>query len=386
MSAGRAKGRPPARPVLGVVVCERDGSPPFAEAFYVRSLLTAGRRFGLDVYAFSPWTWNEERRTVRAWSWDDGAGWRSEERSAPTLAYDRAWPDDPRQRERYRHGLRRMLETRSLRLLNGSLPGKAEVIRALARQPRLRKWLPPSALYRGEASLSGWLRKQDGAAFLKPSRGSQGRRVASVVRDPDGGEWTVRGRNGANRPFRLTGLRQRDALRCLDRWIGMRTYIMQPLLQLTGPAGEPFDLRLLAQRGGDGQWGATGVAVRRGRHGSVTANLHGGGEARNASSYLAETFGETRAAELLRELNEAAFAIIRQLEESYGKFAELGLDFGIDRSGRLWFLEANGKPGRAAMACAGGQAAAEAAWRPLAYARYILLRPPGRVFHEFDPV
>lgn len=383
-SVRQAKRRP--RPALGIAVCERDASPPFAEAAYVRKLVTASADFGLSAFAFAPWTWNEERRTVRAWIWEEGAGWRCEERTAPAVGYDRAWPNGPIEHERYRRALNRMVRSGALRLLNGRLPGKAAVLRALSREPRLRRWLPPSALYRGEASLADWLARQDGAAFLKPSNGSQGRRVVAVVCDAASGSLSVRGRNAANRPFRLAGLRRRDALRRLHRWIGGRTYVMQPLLALTGPDGEPFDVRLLAQRGGDGRWKATGAAVRCGACGGVTANLHGGGEARNAEAYLTAAFGRERSSALLAELHDAAFAVIRQLEQCYGKFAELGLDFGVDRSGRLWFLEANAKPGRAAMACAGGQAAAEAALRPLAYARYILLRPPGRVFHEFDPV
>jgi len=364
-------------------VCEREGDVPFAEAPFVRRLIAAGPAYGLDVFAFSPSTYCDTRGTVRAWVWN--GGWSREERAAPALAYDRTWPRDAEERAECRAGLSRMAKSRGLKLLNGRLPGKAEVYRALSRDSGLRRWLPPTAAYRGASSLADWLEMRGGAAFLKPSNGSQGRGVVAVAREDPGGELVrLSGRTRVNRPFRIGGLREAEALRRIDRWIGGRSYIMQPLLELRGADGEPFDLRVLMQRGGRGSWTTAGIAVRCGRSGAVTANLHGGGTPRSAEDYLTELFGGRAAAGLQEEIREAAASVVERLEESFGRFAELGLDFGIDRSGKLWFLEANAKPGRASMACAGGAAAAEAAERPLAYARYILLRSPGRVFHEFD--
>lgn len=362
-------------PALGIVVCERADSPPFAEAAFIRRLIRAGSKLGLDVFAFSPSSWREERGTVSAWTWN--GAWSRKERPAPSLAYDRAWPNGAAAYERYRACLSRMKSSGRLKLLNSRLPGKAAVLRLLLRDPGLRRWLPPAALYRGEASLAAWLDRFGGAAFLKPSSGSQGRRVIVIARESEhAGFVTVRGRTEANRSFRLTGQPEEEALARIHRWIGSRSYLMQPLLALQGPGGEPFDLRVLMQRDGSGRWARPGLAVRCGRSGAVTANLHGGGEARDAERYLANAFGERRAKALLTELQEASAAIVKQLERSLGPFAELGLDFGIDRSARCWFLEANSKPGRASMACAGEAAAADAVWRPLAYARHILLRSP----------
>ncbi|THF83753.1 YheC/YheD family endospore coat-associated protein [Cohnella fermenti] len=379
---------PPPSLSLGVAVCEREGSPPFAEASFIRRLAAAGPRHGLRVFAFSPWTLDEESGTVTAWL-PAGSSWSRETVPAPSLVYDRAWPGDPLQRRRFRSGLRRLQGSGRARaaLLNGRLPGKLGVFRVLKADARTASLLPPTAEYEGPDSLADWLSRHNGAAFLKPSNGSKGRRVIAVSRHPDDPErLRVRGRNGANVPFRIEKLPAGEALGRIDRAIGGRPYIMQPYLDLRGPTGESFDMRVLMQRDGNGGWTEAGIAARIGRFGSVTSNLHGGGTAANASDYLRDLFGDSESASLLGEMRRAARDVIGRLEGSYGIFCELGLDFGIDRSGRLWFLEANTKPGRASMACAGESAAASAVERPLAYARYILLRPPGRVFHEFDPM
>ena len=53
---------------LGIAVCEQEGIPPFAEAAFIRRLIAAGPKHGLRVFAFAPWTLDEESGTVSAWS------------------------------------------------------------------------------------------------------------------------------------------------------------------------------------------------------------------------------------------------------------------------------------------------------------------------------
>lgn len=373
---------------FGVLVSERSpdaatAAAPFAEADFVRRLAAAAPGHALEVYAFDPAGWDAASNSVAAWRWRDGR-WRRETAPAPALLYDRLWPDGREARARSLAGLRAMKARGGFRLLNGTLPGKTAVLRALSRCRELAPLLPPFAVYRGPASLAGWLAAQGGAAFLKPAAGSQGK-GALVVEAAAGDRWTLAGRDAEGRLLRPAALPRRAAQRAVSALTGGRAYLMQPLLDLRGDGGEPFDLRCLMQKDGGGRWRLTGIAVRAGRPESVTANLHGGGAARPPGPYLAGLFG-ARAPELLGQVSAACTAVVGRLEQLYGRFAELGLDFGIDRAGRVWFLEANTKPGRASMAEAGADAMSDAIHYPLAYARYILLVSSGRVCHEFDLV
>ncbi|MFC5468366.1 YheC/YheD family protein [Cohnella suwonensis] len=360
--------------VLGILVCERDDRPPFAESAFLRRLDRIGSRRGLRVMAFAPWTWDWREGTVKGWTWDTGERrWITAREPLPAVAYDRAWPETDDEKRRYRAALRRLRENAKLTLLNGCLPHKGKVYESLAKIGSLRKLIPPTALYRGPDSLSEWLNEYAGAAFLKPIAGSKGRRVAAVSERRDG-TVALTGRLNDNRPFRIEAANRREAIDRLARWIGDRSYLMQPLLELNNEDGNPFDLRALMQKDADGRWALTGIAARLGAAGTVTANLHGGGTAAPAYGTLARQFGECRGRELLRKATDASFAIAASLETSFGRMAEIGLDYGIDRNGKLWFLEANAKPGRAAMASAGASAASAAAERPLSYAKSILLR------------
>ncbi|MCK9911909.1 YheC/YheD family protein, partial [Microbacteriaceae bacterium K1510] len=69
-----------------------------------------------------------------------------------------------------------------------------------------------------------------------------------------------------------------------------RRFIVQPYLALHTPEGAPYDVRVLVQKNGLGEWQTTGKAVRVGEKDGITSNLHGGGKAVPLSSFLAQFF------------------------------------------------------------------------------------------------
>lgn len=372
------------RLTLGILVCERTNDPPFAENNYMKHLSMIGTDMGILVFVFAPWNWNPHTGMVRGWVWDStGLCWESRLHSLPTVLYDRSWPVSFEEKGRYQQALHRLQAIKSLIFLNSRMPHKGVVHAILSEDPTLISILPPTAHYEGSASLALWLGENNHSAFLKPVAGSQGRRVIAVVRK-ENGSIQLNGRQSDNRPFSVSCDNEKTALKLIKRWIGHRAYLMQPLLELQDPRGQPFDIRALLQKNRNNRWTLTGMAARRGNAGTITSNLHGGGIASPAELTLATLFGVQRGSTLLDEIRSFSFRLVNRLEESLGRFAEVGLDYGIDRGGRIWFLEANSKPGRAAMNTISTAAAYKATEQPLSYARSILLRQPGRVIHEFD--
>ncbi|MFD0672951.1 YheC/YheD family protein [Cohnella sp. GCM10027633] len=371
-------------PALGVLVCEREGAAPFAEGAYIRRLSAVADRIGFALVAFAPWTWDARGNSVRGWVWNKREQrWTARARSLPRVVYDRAWPASEAERRRFQVALRRLREAVPLTFLNGRLPHKGKVGELLAREPEFAALVPPTAPYAGTKPMLEWLNRHGGSAFLKPAAGSQGRRAIACSRASDG-TVALAGRTGDNRPFTVRAASETEALGRLHRWIGSRAYIMQPLLSLHTEREEPFDLRALLQKNARGRWTITGIAARVGASGTMTANLHGGGRAHPARRVLEPLLGEKPALAVEHRIRETSLRLAGWIEETFGRFAEIGLDFGVDRSGRLWFLEANSKPGRTAMGSAGDEAARRAVEQPMSYASTILLRQSGRVFHEFD--
>ena len=365
------------------MVCARPGHPPFAESPYLHKLIRTGKQIGLPIVVFDPQTWNPDDNSVLGWTYrEHEEHWRAGRARLPSLIYDRSWPSGRKARSRFRLSAQRMQTERKPRFLNAGLPSKWHVHAMLSREPELSGLLIPTVQYDGPAALHDWLSRHGGAAFLKPSCGSQGRRTAAWLSREDGSV-RLRGRGAGNQAFERVYASAEEAAARLHRWIGKRTYLLQPHLDLTA-GGLPYDIRALVQKNGRGRWTLTGAAARIGAAGTVTSNLHGGGIASPADELLCSLYGAAKSRELMDEIRQACLKIVRHLERFCGHFCELGLDFGVERGGKLRFLEANSKPGRSAMAGIGSTSAAKAIVRPLAYAKSILLRPPGRVIHEFD--
>ena len=64
--------------------------------------------------------------------------------------------------------------------------------------------------------------------------------------------------------------------------------------------------------------------------------------------------------------------IYAAIETEYGSFGELGLDYAVDRNGKLWFIECNAKPGKDSLYMAYDEEMVQKAFiTPLEYAKKI---------------
>ncbi|HZG58456.1 YheC/YheD family protein [Paenibacillus sp.] len=403
---------------LGILATPKEGPAPFGSAAFFSRLARTGRRLGLDVFVFALEWVDWIRRTTVGYVFDEAAGaWTRGVFPLPALVYDRAFHRTRAQAARHRAGVARLAALPGVALLGLGLGGKLEVYRLLAKEPALRDVLPPTEPYDGPASLARWL-KSHGDAVLKPQGGTHGKGVFRIRRldrgadgsgvpvgvpvevpvdapadapgdapagaDAEGGptpahRYEALGRTGANR----AASRRFASLRALLAWVDGtlvrgRQYLIQPYLSLTADDGAPFDVRALVQKDGSGRWTLTGAAARVGPKGGLTSNLHGGGSAYAAEDYLLRQFGRAETDRILRRIRRAALTIPPALERGHGPLLELGVDFGVDRGGRVWVLEVNSKPGRTSFTrLKDDRAGVAAVTSPIRYARYVLDRQLG---------
>ncbi|MNJ52792.1 Endospore coat-associated protein YheD [compost metagenome] len=212
---------------------------------------------------------------------------------------------------------------------------------------------------------------------MKPQNGTHGKRTLYVkMLDAELGEGLLLiGRDGSNQLFRRRFRSRQGGLDWIHKFIGASTFLLQPYLQLNNSKGEPFDVRVLMQKNENGVWSMTGMAVRAGRKHSLTSNLHGGGTAHRALPFLTAELGEHAGQKAARIIRNLSHDIPEHLESNFGRLAELGIDFGVDRTGHVWILEVNSKPGRSSLFRIGDmQGARKSVENPIQYARYLLLR------------
>ncbi|MDF2936950.1 MAG: endospore coat-associated protein [Paenibacillaceae bacterium] len=359
---------------IGIMAGEfRDNRlPPFGETRFYESLCAAGPSCGAEVYVFSPLNVDEPGMTVEGYGWSSENGWEKRQYPLPDLIYDRAFFSSKASYDAHRQAVRRLCSLKQAPYLGFGLKSKWEMLHFLRRDPALRPYLPRTVRIAAPEEAARWLSREK-RIFLKPASGSQGKGTAMAERTEDG--WRVRARDPANQPIAFDFKREAEFVQWLRGFMGKRSYLLQPYLELSAPTGETWDIRALVQKNGKGLWELTGMGARIGAPGSITSNLHGGGSAMEANEWLTQQFGSARAAEILKTLHMLAKRIPAALEACNGRMAELGLDLGVDREGRVWIIEANTKPGRSIFRKLGQEKLLRQAERnPIAYACYLLSR------------
>lgn len=335
-----------------------------------RDLAEASGRLSVDMYVFSAEDYDSRTGLLKGWRLQDGA-WIRKPVPLPNIVYDRAFFRSKSDRLRSEWTLAAMHNRKPHHRLNGSLPSKPLVYDRLVEDPIVARHLPPTARYAPER-LMPFLAAHNGTIMMKPAAGMQGRGVILVQQALWDNTLTVTGRTRNNRTFKRTFQNLSKLLTWLPPFMGASPFLMQPYLNLCDNEGRPYDIRALLQKDGSGRWRLTGTAARLGRLGTLTSNLHGGGDAIDSNALLSANFGEPMAERLLRDIHTISGDSAKRLEHSFGRFGELAMDFGIEPSGSIWLLEVNSKPGREVFRQTGLKSSyAMSVERPIHYARYL---------------
>ncbi|WP_106766410.1 YheC/YheD family protein [Paenibacillus faecalis] len=364
---------------LGVMVCRRTGTPPFAEKEFLRELCLASSCLDITVFVFSPedkQNTPERNDQIPGYTYRNGS-WEKSSFPVPDIIYDRCLFKNIGETSAVATFLGNLPDKRWWWLSRG-LPGKKRVYDLLKREQRLAPYLPHTLTYTGNDSLKMAISMFDGKLFLKPSGGSHGKHTL-FVDCTDHKIAYLQGRNRDNSIFKTT-LPTSELASRIKKFTEGRRFIIQPYLTLTSRDGRPYDVRVLVQKNAQGLWTTTGMAIRQGSAEGITSNLHGGGTALPVSVFLESEFGALTAEHIITCIKQLSDLIPPILEGGFGRLGELGIDFGIEYSGKVWLLEVNSKPGRLAFRQTGDIPAAKlSVENPLRYARYLLLRQLRRV-------
>ncbi|GGA52692.1 YheC/YheD family protein [Paenibacillus physcomitrellae] len=372
----KSQAQPKRTGTLGILVAATpDGPAPFAESGFARKLCLAASGHGLTAYAFTPRAETDEDQ-ITGYTFRDGS-WVNRKFPLPDVVYDRFFSSGTQKWEKRRQ-LAALAEKHRFRLLGRGTAGKWIVYEALKQNQEIAPYLPETFKYENFRQLKELLNRWQGEIFLKPQFGTHGK-LALHLKERQFGErrvYLLSGRDISNEVFQHRFHSGRDTARYIESLRRGKPFLAQPKLRLSTRSGEPFDIRVLMQKGKEGQWSMTGMAARVGKAGSLTSNLHGGGKACRADQLLSREFGPTAARSIIANLRQLSAVIPPYLEERFGRLAELGLDFGIDSEARIWLLEVNSKPGRSAFFGIGDSSGArKAVENPVLYACYLLKQP-----------
>ncbi|ELK43227.1 YheC/YheD family protein [Brevibacillus agri] len=348
----------------------------FGEPDYLRKLVLAGQKLGAEIYLFSHQDVHGKEKKIRGFVPKAGGGWTSRWFPWPEVVIDR-----------YRRRVPEYIRMRNSDLFffaNSPFSKKWRVTQLLAKDERVKRWIPETHLYEKKKMTSMLARYP--LVYVKPGNGSGGKsilRVAAV-----GKEYALSGRD---KQYQVHTARL-DSKAAVENWVGRwvaeqriadGNFLVQQGLDLGLIPNHVVDVRVLIQKDAEGEWSVTGSGVRIGEPGSSTSNLHGGGRAVPFVPLIESCFGRRQAPHTIRECHLLAHEVASTLEDYFGRMMEFGLDIGVDVNGQVWLIEVNPKPGREVFRQIGElDTYATAIERPVQFALYLARSRQNRMAPE----
>lgn len=360
-------------PTVGILVnrisnqANPDPKSVQAELMY---LLQLSKNLPGQFYVFTPKNINWERKTVQGYNYRHGSSekghWVASTYPLPDVVYDRIPTRRMESLRETREARTKLFALPYLKYFNPAFLNKWEVHQALSANPDLLPYMPETRVL-DLAELEAMLEKYR-VLFLKPCNGSLGRGIIYVRKKPNGQLYYISYPSGRERgPFQ-------SARAILERTAAVRrgrAYLVQEGLDLAKYRGSAFDIRIIYQKNGLGQWQIGKKFARLAAGGSNITNLSSGGVFLTYSRLMRYLYrGETRKKKThaIKELcKTVALTLERECEGVYG---ELGLDIGLGRNGIPYLIEVNSKPRKTTR---GGKMGAVAGSfrRPLEFACYL---------------
>ncbi len=326
------------RPVLGILTAGKGQVPGNREMF--RFVQLACREAGLTAYVFTPAQVNWSRGTVKGYRYVKGR-WQPGRFPLPHVVYNRI-PNRQLEVSGEVQLTKRRLRAKGIPLYNAGYLNKYDLYQLLRGNPQVQPHLPWTKLVRRRSDIEHALQRF-GRVYLKPKHAFAGKGIMTVSLGSAG--WALRYRQGdANREIRGASLG--ELWPKLEQKMGRQSYIVQQAIQLAHYKGRTFDVRLLAQKNGAGQWQVSGMGVRVASKGGITTHVPNGGYIAPAPEVFSTVFG-ANASSVQESVSRLAMLVAPAVEKGYqGLFGEMSMDIGLDASGHPWFFEANAKPMR----------------------------------------
>lgn len=332
------------KPVIAVLTMHDDQRGFRGNHQNFLDIIQTGENMGYQVYIVTVRDLNVSGPTVKGYTYNKGSGkWTSQSFPLPHVLYNRI----PYREDERKPSVQRKIEEcmqAGIELYNPFFFNKWDLFEWLKKSKSTQHLIPHTRRMRSATTLGTVLRAFP-YLYLKPESGKAGK-----------GIMMLKFQEKERLPFRLRIQSSRKSTTYkaatlaklwsrIRRETGHTPYIMQQGIELASSRKRPFDLRVLVQKNGKGQWSVTGIGARLAGSRSITTHVPRGGSVEDPEKLLTDLFGEETTTTLMKKVRSTSLTIARQVERGSGHtLGEMSMDLGIDDLGEIWFFEANAKP------------------------------------------
>lgn len=337
-------------PLIGFLITRgrKRGTPPYSlQNKQLHNFLTYCMNQDYIGFVFYPESLDTDARKVSGLFLDhnpDGTlTWKKHDFPLPDVVYDRILHRTIERKEITKLVKSFFMNESLTTYFNPKFLNKWETHSILSSSPELQQYLPETADFNDSGKLADLLERHK-TVYMKPIHGSLGQGIFKITVTPQG--YCSQHRKG-KRTFTQVFDNFKELLNSLRLLKKNSKCIVQQGLDLLKYQDRVFDLRVLVQKSGDGQWEITAMVARIANEQSIFPNIAAGGEAVNMETVWQDLFSaswsESETCKLTQEIGITAAEV---LEKKLGTFCEIGLDIGIDKDKNVWIIEINSKPSR----------------------------------------
>ncbi|SHE76270.1 YheC/D like ATP-grasp [Seinonella peptonophila] len=330
------------KPLIGILTA--DGGNLFRgnHANFI-DLIRTGRKRKHRIIVVTPRSFSADFRSVDGFQLSEKTGiptWRRIHCAIPSVIYNRLPNRSIENQSAVKYLLTKLNQLPDVQLFNPHFFNKWDLFQFLKQAPSLAHLLPETVPYTNPKSLQTMLQKYP-ILFAKPVNGKAGVGMIRIQRNRNN-FLCIHQTKQQKRRYHAT--HQATIERIVQRLIGNQSYILQQAIPLSKYKGRPYDLRILAQKQLDGNWGISGIGIRIAGKNAISTHVPMGGKLGNRKQIINHCFGN-RSSIIENRIKETALSIANAIEQASGEtLGEMSLDLGIEQNGRLWFFEANAKP------------------------------------------
>ncbi|GLX65910.1 YheC/YheD family protein [Paenibacillus glycanilyticus] len=218
--------------------------------------------------------------------------------------------------------------------LGRPVPDKWVKQAALLASPALAPHIPPTKRYNA-VNLKSMLAKHQ-MVVIKPVVGTGGHGVIKVWKTNTGFSYTSQTATLAFSSF--------EALKSsLDKKRKNRPYLIQKGIRLAKVGGRPIDYRVKYVKTEAG-WEYRSMVGRIAKPGLFVTNLSQGGTMVTAAEGIRRSLSPSLVEAKKQQMRDLTVESTRMLESRFPGVTQLGFDYGIDTSGKIWIFEVNTRP------------------------------------------
>lgn len=326
-------------PLIGILTVS-DGSGFRGNKENFKDIFLSGKRLGGIVFVFTPESINWDSKVVRGYLYDEKLDtWIEHQLPFPHVVYNRIPTRKMEKKNVVSNTIKQLASCDNVTFFNPSFFNKHVIFRILENIPTVSGYLPETSKLDAYTKLKSFTSRHK-FVYLKPVLGKAGEGIMRLEKEKR--RWKLR-QVQDQRAVSYYFPTLKSTWKYIQKKMRGRRYIIQQGIPLAQYKGRPFDVRVLVQKNGSGQWGVTGVGIRRAGAESITTHVPRGGSVQSTERVLSHLFAE-RADAIRQQVEKTALTIAAALNAKIENLAEMSMDLGLTREGKIWFFEANAKP------------------------------------------